>query len=60
MLHLCKGRIRQKLQYGVLTIWAPYLQKDIDAIKGVQRKITRMITSLKDLPYEDRLIILED
>ncbi len=34
LLYLYKGLGRPKLQYGV-TIWAAYLQKDIDAIEAV-------------------------
>ena len=37
------------------TIWHPYLKKHINAIEAVQRRATKLIYSLKNLPYNERL-----
>ena len=34
---------------------APYLKKDINALEKVQHRVTKMITTLRKLPYEQRL-----
>ena len=34
---------------------APYLKKDVNALEQVQHRATKMITSLRKLPYEQRL-----
>ena len=34
---------------------APYLNKDIDALENVQRRATKLVPSLADMSYEDRL-----
>lgn len=54
ILFLYKGLVRPTLEYGIAA-WSPRLQKDIDAIEAIQRRATKMIPNLKDLPYEDRL-----
>ena len=36
-------------------IWGPTSKGDSDLIENVQRRATRLIPELKDLPYEDRL-----
>ena len=38
--------------------WCPYLRKDIDLLEGVQRRATKMIDGLHNLPYQERLRIL--
>ena len=35
--------------------WSPYLQKDIEKLESVQRRATRMISSVHGMPYESRL-----
>ena len=35
--------------------WRPYLQKDIDNLEKVQRRVTKMIPELSTLSYEQRL-----
>ena len=35
--------------------WCPHLRKDIDLLEKVQRRATRFIYSLHDLPYYDKL-----
>ena len=35
--------------------WRPYHKKDIDMLKQIQRRATKMIPELRDLSYEERL-----
>ena len=35
--------------------WSPYFKKDIDILKKTRRRATKLIPSLKHLPYEERL-----
>lgn len=35
-------------------VWSPYKMKDITTIENVQRRATKLILSLKDLPYSER------
>ena len=36
-------------------VWDPHLKKDISALENVQRRYTKRIYGLWDVPYEDRL-----
>ena len=40
------------------SVWSPYLKKDIDLIKSIQRRFTKMIEGLHHLSYEERLKVL--
>ena len=53
-LQLYKSLVRPRLEYCIQA-WCPHLRKDIDLLKKVQRRATRLIYSLHDLPYYDRL-----
>ena len=46
--------MRPNLEYAN-SIWSPYKIKDISAIENVQRRATKLIPSLKELEYEERL-----
>ena len=53
-LPLYKALVRSHLEYAN-TVWSPYKQKFIDAIENVQRRATKQVAGLKDLPYPERL-----
>ena len=36
-------------------VWSPYRKGDIEALEKVQKRATKMIPALKNLPYKDRL-----
>ena len=54
ILNLCKSLVRRHLEY-CCQAWRPYLQKDVDNIEKVQRRMTRMIPELSQLNYEEGL-----
>ena len=53
-LKLYKALVRPHLEYASV-IWAPRYKKDIITIENVQRRATKMIKSIKDLAYGNRL-----
>ena len=48
----------QHLEFCV-PIWSPSLAKDIDALDKVQKRATKMVRGLGNLPYEQRLKSLD-
>lgn len=46
--------IRPHLEYAV-QVWSPQGRVNINRIEKVQRRATKIIPSLKNLPYEERL-----
>ena len=39
------------------TVWAPYRKGDIEALEKVQKRATKILPGLKNLPYSERLKI---
>ena len=48
---LYKTLIRPHLEYGNV-IWGPHFKMDQKAVERVQRRATKTVPSLKDLPYQ--------
>ena len=52
---LYKAIVRPHLKYCIQA-WRTYRKKDIDKLKRIQRRATKMIPELRDLSYESRLL----
>ena len=55
---LYTSMVRPYLEYGNV-VWHPRFQKDIDMLESVQHRVTRIINSLRKLPYEKRLKLVD-
>ena len=53
-LKLYKSLVRPHLKYCV-SAWSPYYEKNKFLLKRIQHRFTRMIPSLKKLPYDERI-----
>ena len=56
-LKLYKALVRPHLEYGQ-TVWYPRLIRQSQTLERVQRRATKLVPSIKDLEYEDRLRVL--
>jgi len=56
-LLIYKTYIRPHVEYCIQA-WSPHLIKDIQCLEKVQRSATRLVSSLKKLTYEERLLRL--
>src|SRR6218665_1725753 len=52
---LYKTLVRPQLEYCI-QVWSPNLKQDMEKLKKVQRRVTKMIQGYKYLSYEERLI----
>ena len=46
--------VRPHMEYAC-SVWMPQLLRDVRSMEGVQRRATKMIPTLRNLPYPDRL-----
>ncbi|XP_071952732.1 uncharacterized protein [Antedon mediterranea] len=53
-----KAYIRPHMEYCIQS-WSPYYNKDKEILEKVQRRATKMVKSISDLPYEKRLEYLD-
>jgi len=51
---LYKSMVRSHLDY-CCPVWSPYRKGDIEASEKVQKRATKLIPALKNLPYKDHL-----
>jgi hypothetical protein len=58
LIMLIKSLIRPHLEYAV-QVWRPYYQKDIELLEKVQRRATKLLPSIRHLPYHERLEYLQ-
>ena len=57
-LNLYKSLVRPHLEYAT-PVWSPMFKNDSIIFENVQRRATRLVNSLSDLTYENRLIAPE-
>ena len=44
----------------MLILWHPRFKKDVEQLEKVQRRATKLVTSLRDMSYQKRLQALVD
>ena len=57
-LMLYKTFIRPLVEYCP-EVWNPHLEKNINVLEKVQRRATKLVSDLRNVPYEERLIRLK-
>ena len=51
---LYKAFVRQHLEFGV-AVWGCFIKRQLHAIEKVQMRATKIVESVKGMPYEERL-----
>ena len=51
---LYKSMVRSHLEY-CNSVWSPYKKTDIEDLEKVQKRATKIVPALRNLPYADRL-----
>ena len=51
---LYKSLVRSHLEYGQ-EIWSPWRKSQMEKLEKVQRRATKLVASIRHLPYKDRL-----
>ena len=55
---LYKSFIRPHLEFSSV-VWSPWARKDIDALETIQRRVSKLAPSLRNMTYSERLDRLE-
>ena len=54
ILKLYLSLVRPHLDYAA-QFWSPYYRKDIESLEAVQRRMTKMVEGMRNIPYKERL-----